>query len=67
MFEKCESIWGTKPPKKEKVMTKDDMINGLTNDYEEYLSQMSEEELKIIVKNNVFTLREALKLDMMGK
>lgn len=45
--------------KKEKYMTKEEIINQLTMDYEEYLWQMNEEEIQTIHRNNVFTIREA--------
>ena len=43
-------------------MTKDDMINKLTNEYGEYLYSLTTIELKAIVETAVFTLYEANKI-----
>lgn len=42
---------------------KEAMINSLVADYEGYLSDMTEEDLEIILNSGVFTLREAKKLE----
>jgi hypothetical protein len=40
-------------------MTKEQMCDKLMEDYGEYLSDLSHAELKLVVKNGVFTLRQA--------
>lgn len=62
MFEKCESIWGAKPPEKEKVMTREERIRSLTDEYEIYLNELTDEELKMIIEENVFTIHTAREL-----
>jgi len=44
-----------------KELTKEDIINRLVGDYEEYLNDYDTIDLVKILKGNVFTLREALK------
>ena len=44
-------------------MDRDTMIETLTRDYECYVCEMTDAELELIIKNQVFTLRSAQELD----
>lgn len=48
--------------KKGDNMTKEELIEKLENDYGEYLSELSQEELELIDKQNVFTILTARQL-----
>lgn len=44
-------------------MDRETMINALVEDYGCYLCEMTDAELELIIKNQVFTLRSAQELD----